>query len=155
MMLAVRSAVAGGVFDRLLDDAALFPPARMEMEQAVAAHLAHEASWYAALLGPFVCPVTRLPEGAVVYAEVPWRERDVVARVLDVLAGTGIRAKLRTGGLKAAMFPSDAERDEPAVTGQVKRIGASVRCLFAGFGTCSVLEPVEELVRLGLLEEPL
>ncbi len=42
-------AVAG-----LLDDAALFPPRSAPMEEAVPAHDGHLASWYGALVGPFV-----------------------------------------------------------------------------------------------------
>ncbi|MGY1637003.1 hypothetical protein ACI78V_10150 [Geodermatophilus sp. SYSU D00742] len=139
--------------------------------------------------------------------------------VLDVLAGTRYRAKLRTGGLRPELFPSAAElaetlhacvaRDvaskctaglhhavrhtDPATgfehhgflnlllavsalsAGAPPRIAAErlrdsdagamvaalrtwpphragrARALFTSFGTCSVLEPVEDLVRLSLL----
>lgn len=167
--------------------------------------------------GELVSALESLPADAVVYAEVPWRQRAVVAKVLDVLAGAGLRAKLRTGGLEEAAFPAEQdvahfiseavwrgmtfkctaglheavrvrgrtgfeqmgfanilvatavaleggserdveaallERDEDAVTEQLLGVGAPVRRAFAGFGTCSVIEPVEELVRLGLIEVP-
>ena len=139
--------------------------------------------------------------------------------VLDVLAGTRYRAKLRTGGVRAALFPSPEElaaslaacvaRDvalkctaglhsavrltdpatgfehhgflnvllavsalasgaSPAVatewlaetdpgtvatavrTWPVDRV-ARTRAVFTSFGTCSVLEPVDDLVRASLL----
>jgi hypothetical protein len=142
--------------------------------------------------------------------------------VLDVLAGTRYRAKLRTGGVHAALFPSPVElagtlhacvtRDvafkctaglhsavrhtdpgtgfehhgflnvllaasalasgaPPAVavdrlaetdpgtvatavrTWPVDR-AARARAVFTSFGTCSVLEPVDDLVTLGLLPSP-
>jgi hypothetical protein len=136
--------------------------------------------------------------------------------VLDVLAGTGHRAKLRTGGVRAALFPSPEElaatlaacvargvalkctaglhsavRHTDAATGFAHHgflnllaacdalaagepaaaaerwlrqddpgvlVGdwspdrvARARAVFTSFGTCSVLEPVDDLVRLSLL----
>ena len=142
--------------------------------------------------------------------------------VLDVLAGTGYRAKLRTGGVRAELFPSPAEladtlhacvargvplkctaglhsavRHTDPATGfehhgflnvllavdalaaeaprqaaaewlretDVGTVVAAVRswpagraararAVFSSFGTCSVLEPVDDLVALGLLPSP-
>jgi hypothetical protein len=142
--------------------------------------------------------------------------------VLDVLAGTRYRAKLRTGGLRPELFPSAQElaetlhacvardvavkctaglhhavRQTDPVTGfehhgflnvllaasalsagapppiAVEHLRASdagdmvaalrawppsrvdrARALFTSFGTCSVLEPVDDLVALGLLPIP-
>ena len=142
--------------------------------------------------------------------------------VLDVLAGTRHRAKLRTGGLRAALFPSPEElaatlagcvargvalkctaglhsavrHTDPATgfahhgflnvlvavsaltagapasttlehlrdtdTGHVVAAlrtwtperAARARAAFTSFGTCSVLEPVDDLVRSGLLPSP-
>ena len=136
--------------------------------------------------------------------------------VLDVLAGTGHRAKLRTGGLRAELFPSPEElaatlaacvtrhvalkctaglhsavrhtdpatgfahhgflnllpacdalaagepaaaaerwlrQDDPGalVGGWSPDRIARTRAVFTSFGTCSVLEPVDDLVRLSLL----
>ncbi len=42
------------LFEAFVDDAAMFPPARVPLEQAVAEHRAHRSSAYAALLGGFV-----------------------------------------------------------------------------------------------------
>jgi hypothetical protein len=146
-------------------------------------------------------------------------ERD---EVLDVLAGTRYRAKLRTGGVRSELFPSASELAEtlhacvardvafkctaglhhavrhtdsatgfehhgflnillavsalsagapPQIAAERLRdsdVGAIVaalrtwpphragraRALFTSFGTCSVLEPVEDLVALGLLPSP-
>lgn len=47
---------------RLVDDAAIFPPGNAPMSEALAAHATHRDSWYADLVGPFVCSDTRLPE---------------------------------------------------------------------------------------------
>jgi hypothetical protein len=46
----------------LVDDAAIFPPGNAPMQAAVAAHREHAISWYADLVGPFLCSDQRLPE---------------------------------------------------------------------------------------------
>jgi hypothetical protein len=150
--------VMRALFAGLFDDAALFPPGNAPMHEAVPAHLAHRAAWYADLVGPFICPDTRLAELArcdgrmpvsiivtggwatvgdalrqipaarlaaveipvghdtaptemtpaqvPVYVEVPWGVAQPGA--LDALAGTGMHAKLRTGGTTAGAFPTEA-----------------------------------------------
>lgn len=154
------------------------------------------------------------------FVEVPpGHERE---DVLDALEGTGIDAKLRTGGLVADAFPTDvdvarflvacverriafkctaglhaairhrsaddgferqgfvnlilasrsalqgsavsevaavlAEREEATVVSALQALGdddlAAARRCFRSFGTCSVEEPVADLVRLGLLRDP-
>jgi hypothetical protein len=158
-----------------------------------------------------------LPAGATAAVEVP--RTDARDAVLDVLAGTPHRAKLRTGGLRADLFPSPAElaatlaacagrgiavkctaglhgavaHTDPAtgfahhgflnlllaadavsagapagpwleledgaalaeaVRGWDAGRAARARSLFTSFGTCSVAEPVADLVALGLLAAP-
>jgi len=271
------------LFTGLLDDAGLFPPAALPPPEALRAHLAHRSSWYAPLVGPFVCPSTGLvalagllespiavsvvvpagPDGLAgaleaavapgislaalevplgppevaavaaarlaaevaaaspavpVFAEVAWSSsaRELEA-TLDVLAANGLRAKIRTGGLEAAAFPDEArlarlllalsdrglafkctaglheavrrkgrtgfeqmgfanillataaasegarepelerllaDRDEAVVAASLARLDPAVRGRFLSFGTCSVNDPVEDLVRLGLLSAP-
>ena len=46
----------------LVDDAAIFPPGNAPMAEALRAHAEHRASWYATLVGGFVCVDTRLTE---------------------------------------------------------------------------------------------
>lgn len=46
----------------LIDDASLFPPASLPMDEAVAAHEASRRSESGWMLGPFICPASRLPE---------------------------------------------------------------------------------------------
>ncbi|MDH6280160.1 hypothetical protein [Prescottella agglutinans] len=53
----------------LCDDAALFPPGNAPMDAAVPAHLAHEGSDHAALVGPFVFPAPRLGELPAIVAD--------------------------------------------------------------------------------------
>jgi hypothetical protein len=157
-----------------------------------------------------------VPGGVPVAVEIPRGEaRD---RVLDTLASTPYRAKVRTGGLVASAFPSceelastlgacvergvavkctaglhhavrhtdpatgfthhgflnvlvavdalssggdaavarlaetDASRLVAAVKGWSPERAASARATFTSFGTCSVTEPIDDLVALGLVE---
>ena len=43
------------LFTALFDDAAMFPPADVKMPAAVRRHVRHGLSWYADMVGPFVC----------------------------------------------------------------------------------------------------
>ncbi|WP_416873120.1 hypothetical protein [Kitasatospora sp. SC0581] len=57
---------SGGVipelFRGLFDDAAVFPPGNLPVAEAVPAHRAHRAAWYAEAVGPFLCGAGRLGE---------------------------------------------------------------------------------------------
>jgi hypothetical protein len=155
-----------------------------------------------------------LPVDVPAAVELP--RTDARDAVLDALAGTRYRAKLRTGGLKAELFPSPGEvagtlaaclsrgvavkctaglhgavrhtdratgfphhgflnvllavdalvAGAPALPWLEQEDGATLadavrtwspdraaraRAVFTSFGTCSVLEPVDDLVALGLL----
>lgn len=48
------------VFERFLDDAAVFPPGSATLTDAVANHRRHRAAWYADLVGPLLLPATTL-----------------------------------------------------------------------------------------------
>ena len=263
------------LFHGLCDDAALFPPGNAPMPDAVPAHVRHRASAYAALVGPFVAPATRLgelstelpaldeplelsltaPGGAAqlasalpelarddrialravevalpaeasadefftelaavpvdpsvdVYVEVPRDDRRTA--VLDAIAAAGLRAKFRTGGIRADLYPSEAElaesirvaverdiafkataglhhaiRNTDPRTGfeqhgflnlllaaattpgtrkpcwpcgtaarspaRVRDLDPAIRARFVSYGTCSVLDPVTDLIDLHLL----
>jgi hypothetical protein len=266
------------LFDRLIDDAALFPPGDAPMAAAVPAHLGYAEQPYGGIVGRFLCPASRLdelaaalPSGGILEigliadtglgglpaalsllaseprlkltaVEVTLPAGDVVeaARaavaglpgdvtgfvevprvpgfrgVLDVLIGSGVAAKARTGGATAAAFPTEAEmavliggcverglpfkctaglhhpvrhrdretgleqhgfanlllavhaaltggdvraalstRDTHAVAAGCRALteedAARVRAAFAGFGSCSIAEPVADLTALGLL----
>lgn len=265
----------------LADDAAIFPPGSLPLEQAVAAHLRHRAAPYAAFVGPLVLSAAVLPQlpailarhpGAQlsisvtvpapadvagvlaqlpalaqvqlaalevalpaelavadvvpaldaalpaaappVYVEVPRDDRR--PGLLEVLAASKHRAKFRTGGVAAHLYPDEAElaaaleqvaalrlpfkataglhhavRNTDPATGfeqhgflnlllaaaaalggapagrlaqvlasrdgdQVARDVAALpaeaaRSLFVSFGTCSVTDPLTDLVAAGLL----
>jgi hypothetical protein len=56
MISPIGTLVAG-----LFDDAALFPPASLKLPAALRAHAWHRVSWYADMIGPFVCNASRAP----------------------------------------------------------------------------------------------
>jgi hypothetical protein len=58
----VDEEVRRALLERLIDHAALFPPASMSMEDALAEDRAARTSPYAWMLDRFVCPATRLGE---------------------------------------------------------------------------------------------
>ncbi|GAA3663761.1 hypothetical protein GCM10022237_24770 [Nocardioides ginsengisoli] len=164
-------------FALLLDDAAIFPPGNLPLDEAVAAHHAHLRAPYAGLVGPLVVSAAALPglaglpglpglaglaglagagpieiavvapdaeaaaaalagapdgapggvrvvalevtdgtdlrtvlgdpAGVTVFVEVPRDERRDA--VIAELVGTPYRAKLRTGGVRADLYPDEAE----------------------------------------------
>ncbi|TDE11857.1 hypothetical protein [Jiangella asiatica] len=73
------------IFDRLVDDAAVFPPGNLPLPDAVAAHGGHRTAWYAGLVGPLLCPSSALDELGALVRDQP--EPLGVAVVVD--AGTG------------------------------------------------------------------
>ncbi|WP_430334612.1 hypothetical protein [Rhodococcus sp. ACT016] len=72
----------------LCDDAALFPPGNAPMDAAVPAHLAHERSDHAALVGPFVFPAPRLGELPAILGEKAADQDGVLELSLTVPGGT-------------------------------------------------------------------
>jgi hypothetical protein len=58
----MSTVVPPALLDRLVDDAGLFPPARLPMAEAVQAHHAAKSGPAAFLVGRFLCPASRLAE---------------------------------------------------------------------------------------------
>jgi hypothetical protein len=58
----MSTGVRRALLEALIDDAGLFPPARLPMDEAVARHLAAKSGPDAWLLGRFLCPASRLGE---------------------------------------------------------------------------------------------
>jgi hypothetical protein len=69
--------MSADLFRELFDDASLFPPAALAMADAVSGHLRHQAAWYRATSGPFVCADTRLPELSVAMTAAGVAELDL------------------------------------------------------------------------------
>ncbi|MDH6131341.1 hypothetical protein P3T37_000710 [Kitasatospora sp. MAA4] len=96
-MTTDRSAVPP-LFSGLCDDAAIFPPGELPLEQAVPAHLVHRAAWYAELVGPFLCGagglatlVAQDPEELRIGVIVPGGSTGLEPALRAVRAGRGLR----------------------------------------------------------------
>lgn len=85
------------LFRALIDDAAVFPPGNAPMEVAVPAHREHRAAWYADMIGPFLCPASRLDE-------LTGQLNDDAELGVTVIVDTG------TGGIGEAVDTVAAER---------------------------------------------
>jgi hypothetical protein len=108
------------VLDRLIDHAALFPPASMSLEDALAEDEAARASEASFVIGRFVVPAERLSD---LPAERP--PLSVVLRSADDAAGLG-----STAGVEALELPLSAPRPRPAdllgVFRELEPLGAEV-----------------------------
>lgn len=133
------------LFDRLFDDAAIFPPGNTPMPAAVDAHLAHHGSAHAALVGPFVCSTARLAELAATLDGAGGSvELALVTTLGDFDAAVAAAAQLQQASLQAVEvkmettgavdslpngvavwceYPWGAEFDLPAGTGLKLRTG--------------------------------
>lgn len=126
---------------RLIDDAGLFPPARLPMADAIAGHVRARRGPHAWMQGRFLCPASRLPElaatldgdpGAVPTlgvildrrASEDW-ETAVSADLEAIAAFSAIASDVRVDVVETALPAAD----EPAV-GQA--IGALLRRLSPG-----------------------
>ena len=104
------------LFHRLVDDAALFPPGNAPMPDAVPAHERHRGEWYAPLVGPFLCPASRLGEvgqftsghvGVIVVASGPG---DIAPAVDSVLADPRLELRGIEVPLRGAPLDDSARR---------------------------------------------
>ena len=106
-----------GLFARLLDDAAIFPPGDLPLDRAVAAHLRHRESAHAALVGPFVAGAGALGELAPVVASLASGSLEIAltatvptlaAALDDAEAIAAVRVVAVEVALPADMTPDDA-----------------------------------------------
>ncbi len=140
-----------GLFSGLFDDAALFPPVDAPMTAAVPAHRALRED-FGELVGPFIVPATRLDELASCLDDGPPFGISLIAAPGTLPAAADALARGTSPGAAAECL---AQRDGATVAGQLRTWSPAraerAQALFTSFGTCSVLEPVEDLVALGLL----
>jgi hypothetical protein len=117
------------LFAELVDDAALFPPGNAPMAVGLAEHGEHKQSTYGDLIGPFLCPVSRVDE---LTSTLPDDERLAVSLVVDVagepthhaLRDTGADPRLSLVGIEAAHRRLG---DDAAVVGEnLRRLPSAV-----------------------------
>ncbi|WP_344512597.1 hypothetical protein [Dactylosporangium maewongense] len=105
------------LFGGLFDDAALFPPGNATMAEAAPAHHRHQASWYADLVGPFICPDTRLSEldGSIAVSVVVTGGPDAVDKAIRQVAD-GRLAAVEVSGVGDAAAARQAVGSIPSGT---------------------------------------
>ena len=127
------------LLERLIDHAALFPPASMTMPDALAEDRAARASDYAWMLDRFVCPASRLDEldgldaplSVVVDGELPAQADALELRLAEPRPNSA-RAAAHRAGARGRSAPSSTSscvlgerwRDTvPAAVGRDRRRG--------------------------------
>lgn len=107
--------MSADLFRELFDDASLFPPAALAMADAVSGHLRHQAAWYRAMSGPFVCADTRIPELSMAMTAAGVAELDLAlvlpggaARLDSAVDGVFADPRLR---IRAIELPIAASAD--------------------------------------------
>lgn len=127
----------------LFDDASLFPPASLGMPAAVAAHRRHQAAWYSALCGPFVCAETKLAD---------------LRTALTVASCTAIEVSLVvTGGADAVAAALDTVAADPRIRLRAVEVPAAKDCdpLQATSEVIKALDSVPLAAATGYVEMPI
>jgi hypothetical protein len=117
------------LFARLIDDAAVFPPARTPLAEAVAAHIDRKREAYAGMVGPFLCADVGLPDLATTLDRAtaadpgPAAPCDVAVVITGGAGAIGPALtwaaridRLRLAGVEVAL------RDEPPLARNVARV---------------------------------
>lgn len=131
------------LFRALLDNASLFPPARLPMSAAVSSHLRHLGAWYSDLAGPFVCADDRLSELRAMLTAANLPELDLAlivtggaAAVIEATEAVAADPRLR---LRAVEIPTG--RDSGPHESAAAVAAALDRALLAG-ATCYIELPL-------------
>ncbi|WP_052466072.1 hypothetical protein [Mobilicoccus massiliensis] len=97
--------------ERLCDDAAIFPPGRAPLDEALASHVDHSRSAYRRFLGPLVVSADRLDDLAVLAADLAPRSVWLAVTVPspaalgDALTRAGAIGSTRLAGAEIALPP--------------------------------------------------
>jgi hypothetical protein len=118
MTPAPRSLFAG-----LVDDAALFPPGNAPMDVGLREHARHRAASYGDIVGPFLCPASRVDE---MLALLPDDQHLQLSLVVD---GTGeaTHAALRSVGKDRRLTLVAVEAAAARLGADVPAVGANLR----------------------------
>jgi hypothetical protein len=135
------------LLERLIDHAALFPPASMGMEEALAEDRVARASEYAWMLDRFVCPATRLgeldgldaPVSVVLDGELDAPAAAIEMRLTEprpdsrALIGAAGRLRELSPEVYFELVLGDRWRDDlPAAIGAIAAVGGRVKLRCGG-----------------------
>jgi hypothetical protein len=124
------------LFAELVDDAALFPPGNAPMAVGLAEHGQHKRSTYRDLVGPFLCPVSRIDELTSTLTDA---QQLTVSLVVDAVGEPTHHALRVTGAdprlsLVAIEAPHRRLGDDAAVVGEnLRRLPSAVGFLEVPF----------------------
>jgi hypothetical protein len=113
------------LFAGLVDDAALFPPGNAPMAIGVKQHGEHHASSYGDLVGPFLCPVSRIDELTAALTE---DQRLAVSLVVDV-TGEATHRALRISAADPRLSLVGIEAADARLGADAAAVGANLRRL--------------------------
>lgn len=122
------------LFTGLVDDAALFPPGSAPMDRALAEHASHRRAWYADLVGPFLCPASRVEEMRVA---LPAGQDLQLAIVFDVV-GEGAHQALRAAASDARLTLVAVEAAHALLGEDAAAVGANLARLPGATGFLEV-----------------
>ena len=110
-----------GLFDALVDDAAMFPPGNAAVEAAVAAHRDYRTTWFGPVVGPLVVSDQRLAE--VGRAAVRTKGPELAVSVVNTTGAGGLvsLAQRDVPGLRVVAVES-ALRDLDDLAGNAARV---------------------------------
>jgi hypothetical protein len=110
-----------GLFDGLVDDAAMFPPGNAPAETAVSEHRHHRSSWFAPVIGPLVVSDQRLAEVGRIAARTEGPE--LAVSVVNTTGAGGLLslAQREVPGLRVVSVES-ALRDLDDLAGNAARV---------------------------------
>ena len=126
------------LFTGLVDDAALFPPGNAPMDQGLKEHAAVRATSRSDLVGPFLCPASRVTE---LRAHLPADESIRLSLVFDV-DGEDAHAALRACG-------ADDTLDLVGVEASAARLGADAATVGANLARLPHVTGFLEVPRSG------
>jgi hypothetical protein len=143
----VQDEVRRALLERLIDHAALFPPASMSMEDALAEDRAARTSPYAWMLDRFVCPASKLgdldgldaPVSVVLDGELESPAAAIEVRLTEPrpepreLIGTARRLRELSPEVYFELLLGERWRDDlPAAIGAIAVVGARVKLRCGG-----------------------
>ena len=99
------------VLSHLFDDAGLFPPAKLPMAEALAAHQRALNGPYGEVVGPFLCPATRLDELSACVAA--GATRPATLGIIGYVGQLDWRRPMAVRGVVQAEAPLDAGMPRP------------------------------------------
>lgn len=116
------------LLERLIDDAAVFPPGNAALPEAFAAHSEHRTAWYADLVGPLLLPASMLPQLPAPPPALGVIGDTGLADLPDLLARAKSEPHWRQVEVAVAKRGEDPQPGLRRLTTEVRAVGADLDC---------------------------